>query len=155
MSRTYSVLAWIIGGGVVVQASSIAFGVAGMIVYVQDGGVVDKALVESRQAAFTGELGFMVHAIVGGGVIPLGAIALLVVSFFVKARGARMWAAIIFGLVVLQVALGYSIHGTPYAGLVHGANALAVLLAAVYAALRIRRAQPAEVQQRASDGITV
>ena len=68
MRRTYSVIAWIIAAGVVVQASSIAFGVAGMVVYVQDGGVVDKALVEARQQAFVGELGFMVHAIVGGGV---------------------------------------------------------------------------------------
>ena len=156
MRRTYSVLAWIIAGGVVVQASSIAFGVAGMIVYVQDGGVVDKALVESRQQAFTGELGFMVHAVVGGGILPLAAIALLVVSFFVKTRGARMWAGIVLGLVVLQVALGFSIHGTAYAGLVHGANALAVLLAAVYAALRIGRAQPAEASVKPmSDGITV
>ena len=78
----------------------------------------------------------------------MAAIALLVVSFFVKARGARMWAAIVFGLVVLQATLGFAIHGTPYAGLVHGANALAVLLAAVYAALRIRRVQPAEARSR-------
>ena len=155
MRRTYSVIAWIIAAGVVVQASSIAFGVAGMVVYVQDGGVVDKALVEARQQAFVGELGFMVHAIVGGGVIPLAAIALLIVSFFVKARGVRMWAAITFGLVALQATLGFAIHGTPYAGLVHGANALAVLSAAVYTALRMRRLQPAEALERTSDGITV
>jgi hypothetical protein len=126
-----------------------------MVVFVQDGGVVDKALVESRQQSFTGELGFLIHAIVGGGVIPLAAIALLVVSFFVKVRGARMWAAITFGLVALQATLGFAIHGTPYAGLVHGANALAVVSAAVYTALRVRRVQPAEVAERASDGIAV
>jgi heme A synthase len=139
MRRTYSVIAWIIAGGVVVQAASIAFALGGIGRYVQDGGVIDKALVESRQATFTGDLGFPIHGMVGGMVIPLAAVALLIVAFFVKVRGARLWAAIVLGVVALQITLGYSIVDMPYLGLVHGANALAVLLAAVYAALRIRR----------------
>ena len=44
MRRFYIVLAWIIAGGVVVQAAAIAFGFGGMVGYVQEGGVVDKAL---------------------------------------------------------------------------------------------------------------
>ena len=60
-----------------------------------------------------------------------------------RARGAKLWAAITLGLVVLQVTLGFSITDVPYLGLIHGANALAVVVAAVVAALRVgaRRAR--------------
>jgi hypothetical protein len=143
MRRTYSVLAWIIAGCVFVQAAAIAFGFGGMSGFVQGGGVVDKALVESGTATnFTGELGFPIHGIVGGMVIPLAALVLLVVSFFVKVPRARTWAAVLFGLVLVQVMAGYSIADVPYLGLLHGANALAVLLTSVHAARRVGRVEP-------------
>ena len=41
--------------------------------------------------------------------------------------------------MVLQVTLGFSITDVPYLGLIHGANALAVVVAAAVAALRVRR----------------
>ena len=44
MRKIYSVLAWTIAGGVVVQAAAIAFAFGGMLNLVSDGGVVDKAL---------------------------------------------------------------------------------------------------------------
>jgi len=142
MRKTYSVLAWIIAGGVFVQAAAIAFGFAGMAGYVQGGGVVDKALVESRTADnFTGELGFPIHGIVGGMVIPFAALALVAVSFLVKVPGARRWAAVVLGLVIVQAMAGYSIKDLPYLGLLHGANALAILLSSVYAARLAARAQ--------------
>lgn len=153
MRRTYSAIAWIIAGGVVVQAASIAFGLGGMSHFIQEGGVVDKALIESRQATFTGVLGFPIHGMVGGMVIPLAALALLIVAFFVKVRGARPWAAIVLALVALQITLGYSIADMPYLGLIHGANALALLLAAVYAALRIRRPKTIVARELSSDVI--
>ena len=103
MRKLYAVLAWTIAGAVVVQAAAIAFAFGGMLNLVAEGGVVDKALLESVQAAGVGEVGFMIHGLVGGVLIPLIALALLVVSFFVRARGAKLWAAITFGLVVLQV----------------------------------------------------
>lgn len=144
MRKLYTVLAWTIAGAVVVQAAAIAFAFGGMLNLVSEGGVVDKALLESFQAGGVGELGFMIHGIVGAGLIPLVAIALLVVSFFVRVRGAKLWAAITLGLVVLQVVLGFSITDTPYLGLIHGANALAVVAAASVAALRVGRRLPAE-----------
>ena len=153
MRRTYAIIAWIIAGGVVVQAASIAFAMGGISHFIQDGGVIDKALVESRQATFTGVLGFPIHGIVGGMVIPLAALALLIVAFFVKLRGARLWAAIVLVLVALQITLGYSISGMPYLGLIHGANALAVLLAAIYAARRISRRNVIGAEKPASDVI--
>jgi heme A synthase len=156
MRKTYSVLAWIVAGGVFVQAAAIAFGFGGMAGFVQDGGVVDKALVESGTSSnFTGEIGFMIHGIVGGMVIPLAALALLVVSFFVRVRGARMWGAVVFGLVIVQVMLGYSIVDVPYLGLVHGANALAVLLCAVYAARLPHRAESAEAASSPTTSVSV
>jgi hypothetical protein len=144
MRKLYTVLAWTIAGAVVVQAAAIAFAFGGMLNLVSEGGVVDKALLESFQAGGVGELGFMIHGIVGAGLIPLLAIALLVVSFFVRARGATLWAAITLGLVVLQVVLGFSITDSPYLGLIHGAIALAVVAAASVAALRVGRRLPVE-----------
>ena len=144
MRKLYTVLAWTIAGAVVVQAAAIAFAFGGMLNLVSEGGVVDKALLESFQAAGVGEIGFMIHALVGGVLIPLVALALLVVSFFVRARGAKLWAAITFGLVVLQVILGYSITDVPYLGLIHGANALAVVAAASVGAMRVGRRHPVE-----------
>ena len=149
MRRTYSVLAWIIAGGVFVQAMSMAFGVGGESHFVQEGGVIDKALVESQTADFTGVAGILVHGIVGGLVIPLAALALLVVSFFVKAPGARKWAGILFLLVLIQAMAGYSITDIPYLGILHGGNALAVLLVAIHAARRVRA-----VDRVASDAST-
>jgi amino acid transporter len=145
MRKLYTVLAWTIAGAVVVQAAAIAFAFGGMLNLVSEGGVVDKALLESFQAAGVGEVGFMIHALVGGVLIPLIALALLVVSFFVRARGAKLWAAITFGLVVLQVVLGFSITDVPYLGLIHGANALAVVAAASVGAMRVGRRHPVKV----------
>jgi hypothetical protein len=141
MRRTYIVLAWVVAAGVVVQASAIAFGFGGMFGYVQDGGVVDKALIESREATFTGDLGFGVHAIVGGLVLPVASLALGLLSFLVRGvPRARVLAWAVFALVLVQGMLGYSISDLPYVGIVHGANALAILLVAVATALRASRA---------------
>jgi len=149
MRKVYTALAWIIAGGVVVQAAAIAFAFGGMLNLVSEGGVVDKALLESFQAAGVGELGFMIHGLVGGVLIPLIALTLLVVSFFVRVRGAKLWAAIVFWLVALQVTLGFSITDMPYLGLIHGANALAVVATATIAALRMRRPRAVE-----ADGVS-
>jgi heme A synthase len=138
MRTLYTGLAWTVAGAVVVQAAAIAFAFGGMLNLVSEGGVVDKALLEAFQAGGVGELGFLIHGLVGGVVIPLLALALLVVSFFVRTRGARLWAAVVFGLVALQVTLGFSITDMPYLGLIHGANALAVVATPSFAALRMR-----------------
>ena len=160
MNRMYAGLAWTIAAAVVVQASAIAFAFGGVLNHVSEGGVVDKALLESGGAGGSGELGFWIHGIVGAGVIPLLAVSLLVVSFFTRAKGARLRAAIVLGLVVLQVTLGFSITDMPYLGLIHGANALAVVVSAVVAALLARRsrldraASQAETEEATSDAVT-
>jgi hypothetical protein len=144
MRKLYTGLAWTVAGAVVIQAAAIAFAFGGMLNLVSEGGVVDKALLESFQAAGVGEMGFLIHGLVGGILIPLIALVLFVVSLFLRARGARLWAAITFALVALQVVLGFSITDAPYLGLLHGANALAVVATAAVAALRVGRVRHAE-----------
>jgi heme A synthase len=158
MRKLYTGLAWTVAGAVVVQAASIAFAFGGMLNLVSEGGVVDKALLESFQAAGVGEVGFMIHGLVGGVVIPLLAATLVVVSFFVRARGAKLWAAITFGLVILQVTLGFSITDMPYLGLIHGANAAAIVFSAVMGAFRVRRSARSTAmtgsEEATSDAVT-
>jgi hypothetical protein len=155
MRRTYSLLAWVVAGGVFVQAMSLAFGVGGQSHFVQEGGVVDKALVESRTADFTGALGLPVHEVVGGMVVPLAVLLLLVVSFFVRVPRARTWAAVLFGLVLVQAMAGYSIRDVPYLGLLHGGNALVVLLVAVHAARLPGTEQRRSAEQAAASRVSV
>jgi len=139
MRKVYSGIAWLIAGLVVVQAAAIALGFGGMMHFVDGGGVVDKGLTESRTLGnFAGEIGFPIHGIVGGMLIPLAAVALLVVSWFTKVRGASWWAAGLFVLIALQGMVGYSIKDLPYLGVLHGANALAVFVVAVVCARRAR-----------------
>ena len=141
MRKVYSGIAWLIAGLVVVQAAAIALGFGGMMHFVDGGGVVDKGLTESRTLGnFAGEIGFPIHGIVGGMLIPLAAVALLVVSWFTKVRGASWWAAGLFVLIALQGMIGYSIKDLPYLGVLHGANALAVFVVAVVCARRARSA---------------
>ena len=139
MRKAYSGIAWLIAGLVVVQAAAIALGFGGMMHFVDGGGVVDKGLTESRTLGnFSGEIGFPIHGIVGGMVIPIAAIVLLVVSWFTKLRGASWWAAGLFVLIALQGMIGYSIKDLPYLGVLHGGNALAVFVVAVVCARRAR-----------------
>lgn len=153
MRRTYTTLAWIVAGGVVVQAAAIAFAFGGVLNRVQRGDVIDKAVVESGGSAGHGELGFWIHGLVGGVVIPMVAVALLVVSFLVRARGARLWATVVLAAVVLQVVLGFSLTDVPYLGLIHGANAVAVVTTASIAALRMRPPSTRRVEEATTHAV--
>lgn len=87
MRKVYSGIGWVVAFLVVVQAGAIAVGFGGMMHFVDGGGVVDKALTESRTLGnFTGELGFPVHGLVGGLLLPLLALVQLIVSWFTKVR---------------------------------------------------------------------
>ncbi|WP_159798642.1 hypothetical protein [Puerhibacterium puerhi] len=141
MRKAYAVLAWIIAGAVVVQAAAIAFGLSGLISWVQDGGVLDKAVLESGEVSFAGVLGFVVHSLNGQFLIPLVTLALLGVSFGVRGRRPRVLAAVLVVLVAAQVTLGLTAPAAPYLGILHGANALAILLVAVAAARLVRPAR--------------
>lgn len=138
MRKTYNVLGWVLAGLVMLQAASMAWGVGGEGRFIENGGVVDKALIEAAQAGgeppFPEVLGFPIHGINGGMLIPLVALVLLGVSFGAHLPRARRNAGIVFGLVFVQIMLGYSIVDMPFLGFLHGLNALLVFAAALVVA---------------------
>jgi len=146
MRRAYQVVAWLIAGLVAVQAAMVAFFGSGESKYIDGGGVIDRAMVESAQSSgelpFPEVIGALIHGVNGGMVIPVVALALLGVSFGTKIPGARKWAGVVVGLVALQVTLGYSQGGVPALGLLHGTNAMLLFAAAVHATRLAGRGAP-------------
>ena len=149
MRKVYLVLAWALVVEVVIQAGAIALGMGALSHHVSEGGVVDKASLEDRELSWVGEIGFPIHFINGGLVVPLLALALLVVSFFAHVEKGRRVAAVVFVLVLVQSTLGYSITDSPYVGAIHGANALLVFGASLYAARLARVSASAVVAAKA------
>jgi len=135
MRRAYHVLAYVIAVEVVIQAMMMATAVAGLDHWIEDGATVNKHILD-KNPSFTGSFGFPVHAINGEMLIPLLAIALLVVSFFAHVADGTRWALYVFGIIVVQVILGVSQGDVPLLGLLHGANAIALFVVAVLTARR-------------------
>ena len=148
MRATYRFLANTIAVLVVVQAGAIAWAFFGLTNWIQDdNGVVDKALLECTdcEQQFTAEWGFAIHMFFNGLVlIPLVSIILLVVSFFAKVRGGVVLAAVVLGLIVLQVfvlpALSREV-GSAF-GALHGVNGLVLMGVALMAAKRAGADEP-------------
>jgi hypothetical protein len=140
MRTAYKVLAYIVAAEVAVQAMVMVWAIAGLGVWVDKGGVFDKSIMESEALPFTEVIGIVVHGINGIFVIPALALALLIVSFFTKVRGAIKWAAIVLLLTVAQGQIGFLGHEFPLAGALHGLNALALFAVALYSGRRIRTA---------------
>jgi hypothetical protein len=140
MRTTYKVLAYLVAAEVVIQAMAMVWAIAGLGKWVTDGGVLDKATMESGGTPFPEITGFLVHGINGTFVIPGIALVLVILSFFTRLRGAIKWAAIVFVLAVVQGQLGFLGYEIPAVGALHGLNALALFLGAVYAGRRVRAA---------------
>ena len=140
MRTAYKVLAYIVAAEVAVQAMVMVWAIAGLGVWVDKGDVFDKSIMESEALPFTEVIGIIVHGINGIFVIPALALALLIVSFFTKVRGAIKWAAIVLLLTVAQGQIGFLGHEFPLAGALHGLNALALFGTALYTGRRIRTA---------------
>jgi hypothetical protein len=113
---------------VVVQAMAIAYAIAGLGHWVEeDNGVLNKQVIDSDSPDFPGVGGFATHGINGTMIIPIIIILLLIVSFFAKIPGGVRKAAILFGLVALQVFLGIFSHSIPFVIVLHVLNAFAIL----------------------------
>lgn len=141
MRSVYRVLAYLMALEVVIQAAAIAFALAGLGAWIQQGGVLDAAAMESETTEFTGVAGFMVHGINGQMIIPLIALLLLISSFFARIPGGVLWAGLVLLTVVVQVLLGiFSRGGEPVLGLVHGAVAFVLFSFAVIAARKAEAA---------------
>ncbi len=138
MRSAYRVIAYIIAGLVVLQASMIAYAFAGLGVWVdKEGGVLDKAAMES-DLDFPGVVGFAVHGMNGMMLIPLVALILLIVSFFAKVPGGIKWAGFILLTVIVQVTLGLFGHENAIFGMLHGINALLLFSLAIMAGKRVQ-----------------
>ncbi len=152
MRTAYKVLAYLVAVGIVVQAVAMVWAVAGLGHWVDNGGVLDKAAMESEGTPFPEVTGFIVHGINGTFVVPVLALLLMVSSFFAKLHHGIRWAVAVFALTVIQGQLGFLGHEVPAVGAVHGLNALALFTATLYTATRVRPAQPAvsEAEQPAT-----
>ena len=137
MKSAYRVLAYLMALEVLVQAGAIAYALFGRGAWIQCGGVLEKAAMESETTEFPGVSGFMVHGINGQMIVPVIAVLLLVVAFFAKVRGGVALAGMVFGGVVVQVALGILGHSLPLLGWVHGILAIFIFAAALTAARRV------------------
>lgn len=140
MKSVYKVLAYLVAAEVVVQAVAMVYAIAGQGKWIMDGGVMDKAVIESREFVFPEVLGYAVHGINGTMIVPAVALLLLISSFFAKVSGAVKWAGLVFLLVVVQINLGILGHSIPALGALHGLNAMLLFSAAVYTAVRVGRA---------------
>ena len=124
MRSAYKFLAYAIDVLILVQAAMIAWAVFGLSKWIEDGNSLTKAKMEGDTFSFTEERGFMIHGINGEMLIPLIGLILLIISFFAKVPEGTKWAGMLFGGIVLQVALGLFAHGLPFLGMLHGLNAL-------------------------------
>lgn len=138
MRMVYRVLAFAVAGLVAVQAAAVAFGMFGLIAWIERGGTLDASAMES-DLTFPGVVGFMIHGMAGTIVIPIVAILLLISSFFARTPGAVRWALIVFGTTAVQVGLGLAAHGAAWLGIVHGVVAFVLFGVAVMAGMRARK----------------
>jgi hypothetical protein len=128
VQKAFRILNYVIAAEVLIQAAVIAWAVFGLSKYIDDGGVVNKDKIEGDTKLFDGEYGFMVHGINGSTLIPLLGLALLIVAFFAQIDGGIRFASILFVLIIVQAfVLPGLANGAPFVGMLHGANALAIL----------------------------
>lgn len=144
MRLTYRIIAYVISALVALQAASHAWASAGISLYLSEGGALD--MTADGPPPFPEFAGIIIHGMNGMYVIPLVALALLIVSFFAKVPHGVTYAAVVLGLVVLQVVLGLFGHGLPFLAFLHGVNALLIFGTALIAGLRAkdRSVAPAE-----------
>jgi len=148
LKSAYRILAFLIAAEVVVQAAAIAFAFFGLSKWIDGGGILDKATMESDEITFDEVAGFIVHGINGMMVMPLLALILLIVSFFAKVPGGSKWAGLVLLIVVIQVGLALFGREVSLLGLLHGANALILFAVAFHAGSRASasRERDAEAQ---------
>jgi hypothetical protein len=143
MKTVYRTLAYLVAAGVVWQAASIAYAFFGLGTWIEGGGVLDQAAVESPDTAFTGVGGLAAHGIGGMTVIPLLALLLLISSFFARIAGGVRWALFVVGAVAVQVVLALLARSLPMIGVLHGGWALLLFWVAWTAARRVARVESA------------
>jgi hypothetical protein len=146
MRTAYRVLAFAIAALVAIQAAAIGYAVFAQLHWVEEGGSLDAASLESGDAAGTGAMIF--HAL-NGATFLLVSLALLIVSFLAKIPKGVRWAVIVLVSTILQIALGTFSRFLAEIGAIHGAWAMVLFGVAVMAAMRARK--PAVVEEPAPE----
>jgi heme A synthase len=147
--KVYRALAYLVAVEVIVQAATHAYGAAGLGHWIwADHHTATRAVLEDGD--YTGRAAGLLHGQNGAMIVPLIALALLVVAVIVRRRlvGAVRWAGISLCLVVLQVVLGFVTLEVPAVGALHAVNAFVLLWAAVHTA----RLPAPPARSPASDG---
>ena len=144
MKQVYRVLAFLVAAGVAIQAASVAYGMFGLLKWIEGGGTLDQST--ELTPALGGYTGFSWHATGGIFILPAISLLLLISSFFAKVPGGIRWALIVLGVTVLQVALGLFSHSVAGLGWLHGINALALFGTAMMAGMRVSRAVASKVE---------
>lgn len=159
MRGVYRVLAFLVAVEVALQAAFVVWGDAGMGLWIEDGGVLDKAAMEnafeSGESPFPEFLGFVLHAMNGMMVIPAIALLLVISSFFAKVPRGIAFAFGVLGLVVLQVTLGLLGHSFSWLGALHGINALALFSTAAWTGVRVARVTGAPRVEKQPERVAV
>jgi hypothetical protein len=128
VQKAFRILNHIIAAEVLIQAAMIAWAVFGESKFIDDGGVVNKDLIEDDSVPFDAVWGFAIHGINGTFLIPLIGLILLIVAFFAKINGGVRHGVIMFVLIIVQAfVLPILASGAPFVGALHGANALVIL----------------------------
>ncbi len=123
MKTVFRIWASLVSLAIIVQVGLAGYGAFHAVDKADDKGTIGKDAVSD---------GFNPHAALGY-VILLAALILLVLALLARRAGAAnrvKWSAGIFGLLVLQVLLAWAGDATPWLGVLHGMNALAVAGAA-------------------------
>ena len=131
MRTALRALFYLLAAEVLVQGMAIAYAIAGLGKWVaDDGGVLNKQVMDSDNPDFPGVGGFMIHGLNGTLIIPILVLLLLIVSFFAKVPDGVKRAAVLFGLVALQIFLGIFSHVVPFVVVFHVLNAFAIFIGA-------------------------
>ena len=142
MKNVYRVLAFLIAAGVMVQAAAIAYGMFGLIKWIENGGTLDQSTELTPDLG--GYAGLWLHGTAGIMILPAIVLLFLISSFFAKVPGGIKWALFVFLATVVQVGLGLFAHSIAGLGWLHGLNALILFGLAVSAGLRVNRVAAVE-----------
>src|SRR3954467_7920861 len=119
MRTALRVLFYLMAAEVLVQGMAIACGCAVLGRWIDDGHSATKALFEDDNAKFGGSAGFGIQFINGIMVIPGAVLRTPILSLFSGVPAATRNAAVLLGLVIVQVGLGLSSHSLPGLILLH------------------------------------
>ncbi len=134
MRKAYQVICHLIALCVVLQAAWIAAALFTVDKRIEDGHSITKGYDNWAQ---------VMHSVFAIIVVVLG-LVLLILSYFAKLPGGAKWAGFTFLAIVVQWVLAIVSFAAPVLGVLHGANAFAILALAEFTARRTEGPAPVE-----------